>query len=156
MADLYVIDTNIYVDALRNGEQMGELKRFLLRAGTRVRLNGIVAMELLAGAGSPAHIDAVSALITPYGLRGWTTSPSFEACAQAGRALAGLALGKRGRRRTIPPALVSDALIAASCREAGAVLVTKNAADFATLQRHMRGFRFLTPWPITTPRSRRG
>ena len=39
--------------------------------------------------------------------------------------------------------LVNDVLIATSCREARVRLVTENAGDFATLQRHLRGFRFV-------------
>lgn len=148
MPDLYVLDTNVYVGALRNREELQQLKQFLLRAGMRVRVDGIVAMELLAGAGSPEHVDAVKALFSPYTLRDWTTAPSFAACAEAGRVLAELAFGKRGGRRAIAPSLLNDALLAASCRDAGAVLVTNNVADFTALQRHLRGFRFLAPWPI--------
>jgi predicted nucleic acid-binding protein len=38
---------------------------------------------------------------------------------------------------------VNDVLIAASCREAGARLVTENVGDYAAVQRHLRGFRFI-------------
>jgi len=154
MADLYVLDTNVYVGALRNRDELQQLKQFLLRAGMRVRVDGIVAMELLAGAGSSEHVDAVKALLAPYMLRDWTTAPSFVACTEAGRVIAELAFGKRGRR-TIAPSLTNDALLAASCRDAGAALVTKNSADFTALQRHLRGFRFLAPWPIAIHRSAR-
>jgi predicted nucleic acid-binding protein len=155
MTDLYVVDTNVYVGALRNRDELHELKQFLLRAGMRVRFDGIVAMELLAGAASPEHVDAVKALLSPYTARDWTIAPSFAACAEAGRMLAELAFGKRSGRRTIAPSLVNDAMLAASCRDAGAVLVTNNAADFTALQRHLRGFRFLAPWPIAIARSAR-
>lgn len=156
MADLYVLDTNVYVGALRNRDELQLLKQFLLRAGMRVRVDGIVAMELLAGAGSTEHVDAVRALISPYMLRDWTTAPSFAACTEAGRLLAELAFGKRGGRRTMAPSLANDALLAASCRDAGAVLVTNNTADFTALQQHLRGFRFLAPWPIAIrPSTRR-
>ena len=146
VADLYVLDTNVYVCALRHRDELRHLERFLLRAGMRVRLAGVVVMELLAGAGSPEHIDATKALFAPYRVRGWTTAPSFDACAEAGRALAELAIRARGGRRTIAPSLVNAALLAASCREAGAVLVTKNVADVVALQPRMRGFRFVAPW----------
>jgi predicted nucleic acid-binding protein len=155
MTDLYVLDTNVYIGALRNREELQQLKQFLLRAGMRIRLDGIVAMELLAGAGSTEHVDAVKALLAPYNLREWTTAPAFAACIEAGRVLAELAFGKRGGRRAIAPSLVNDALLASSCRDAGAVLVTNNAADFTALQRHLRGFRFVAPWPIAIHRSAR-
>ncbi len=152
MADLFVLDTNVYVEALRNRERLDELARFLRRAGMRVRLDGIVAMELATGATTLAHVRAVRALTSPYQLRGWTTAPSFAACAEAGRALAELAATPRGKRRTVAPSMIRDALLAASCREAGAVLVTSNAADFVALRKHLRGFRFTEPWPLATSR----
>jgi len=39
---------------------------------------------------------------------------------------------------------VNDVLIAASCREAGARLVTENVGDYTAVQRHLRGFRFVS------------
>jgi hypothetical protein len=38
--------------------------------------------------------------------------------------------------------LVTDVLLATSCDEAGASLVTDRARDFVSLQWHLRGFRF--------------
>jgi predicted nucleic acid-binding protein len=38
-------------------------------------------------------------------------------------------------------------LLAASCREAGAVLLTANDRDFARIKRHMRGFAYEAAWP---------
>ncbi|MEO8336439.1 MAG: type II toxin-antitoxin system VapC family toxin [bacterium] len=152
MADVYVLDTNVYVEALRSRERLHELQRFLLRAGMRVRMDGIVAMELATGATTPAHVKAVQALTSPYQLRGWTTSPSFVACAEAGRALAELARTSRGKRRALAPSMTRDALLAASCREAGAVLITRNGADFLALRGHLRGFRFVEPWPLVSTR----
>lgn len=146
--DLFVLDTNVYVEALRNRDILLELKEFLTRAGMRVRLDGVVAAELFAGAVSVAHADAVKDLVTPYRLRGWTIAPSFAACVEAGRVLAAIRSARSGGRQVLPPSLLRDALIAASCREVGAVLVTNNTSDFRRIQRHLRGFRFLAPWPL--------
>ncbi|MEO7455642.1 MAG: type II toxin-antitoxin system VapC family toxin, partial [Gemmatimonadaceae bacterium] len=152
MPDLYVLDTNVYVEALRNRERLDLLRRFLLRAGTRVRLDGVVAMELASGGITPAHADAVRALVAPYQQSGRTTAPSFAACAEAGRAIAELGRAAGGKRRVTRPSLTRDALLAASCREAGAVLVTNNTADFLTLRAYLRGFRFVEPWPLVATR----
>jgi predicted nucleic acid-binding protein len=149
MPDLYVIDTNVYIQALRERERLDALRRFLLRAGMRVRLDGIVAMELRAGGVTPMHVKKVQDLIAPYQSREWTTAPSFVACCEAGRAVAEVASGALGERRTLAPSMFRDALLAASCREAGAMLVTNNAAGFLVLQKHLRGFRFMQPWPLT-------
>jgi predicted nucleic acid-binding protein len=43
-------------------------------------------------------------------------------------------------------AFLNDMLLAASCREVGATLITANAADFALIGRAI-GFRFVTAFP---------
>ena len=147
MADRYVLDTNVYIDALRNRDELAVLKRFLLRVGQRICLAGIVVLELRAGAVTPEHQQALEALVVPHMAREQVIGVSFAACLEAGRALAALATTERVRLATAPTSLTNDALLAASCREAGALLVTNNHRDFARLARHLRGFRFAPPWP---------
>lgn len=139
MAPLYALDTNVYIDALRDGAALARLKRFLLRTGQRIRLNAVVALELRAGARTPALERAVESLISPHGDRERVVVPTFDAYLQAGRVVAALVV----RERTTPSAsLTNDAILATSCREAGATLVTGNTRDFVAIQRHLRGFRF--------------
>jgi len=45
------------------------------------------------------------------------------------------------------PSLLNDALIAASCREQGITLITKDG-DFKRLAPFVRGFRYASPWPM--------
>jgi predicted nucleic acid-binding protein len=44
------------------------------------------------------------------------------------------------------PSLVHDALLAASCRESGVTLITRDH-DFGRFKSLLRGWRFLAPWP---------
>ena len=145
MSDVYVLDTNVYIAALRDAHQLALLKRFSMRAGLRLRLSAVVAMELRAGAITRLHAAAVDALVGLFVERGSVVTPSFEAYAQAGRVLAGVHMGERMPVASLPRSFVNDAILASSCREAGAVLVTANARDFVTIQRHLRGFRFRSP-----------
>ena len=139
MPALYALDTNVYVDALRDGAALARLKRFLLRTGQRIRLNAVVVLELRAGARRRAQERAVEALVSPHVTRDRVVVPSFESYAQAGRVIALLAT----RERTTPAAsLANDVLLASSCRGAGVTLVTGNHRDFAAIQRHLQGFRF--------------
>ncbi|MDB4874972.1 MAG: Ribonuclease VapC [Gemmatimonadetes bacterium] len=142
MADIYALDTNVYVNALRNADRLAKLKRFLMRAGTRLRVHAVVALELRAGARTPAHDDAVARLLSPYAERERVVVPSFDAFSQAGRVLAALGVRERVVLADAPGSLTNDAVLAASCRETGVVLVTENHKDFAAIQRHLRGFRF--------------
>lgn len=147
MATLYALDTNVYIHALRDPAALAALKRFLLRTGLRVRVPGIVAMALRAGALTPAQEQRVEALIGAHASRGRTIAPSFAACVQAGRVLADLARHERMPVADAPRSLVADVLLAASCREADVTLVTGNHGDFARIARHLRGFRCTAPWP---------
>lgn len=139
MPPLYALDTNVYIDALRDGAALARLKRFLLRTGQRIRLSAVVALELRAGARAPAQERAVESLIDPHTTRDRVVIPSFESYVQAGRVIA--ALAKR-ERVTPAPSFTNDALLASSCREADVTLITGNNRDFTAIQRHLRGFRF--------------
>jgi predicted nucleic acid-binding protein len=147
VAVLYAIDTNLYIRALRDAEELARLKRFLLRVGTRLRVAGVVALELRAGARSDSHRAAVESLLAPYAARGRVITPSFEAFVEAGRALAALVERERLVLAAAAPSFRYDVLLAASCREAGVVLLTANHGDFTRIKRHLRGFHFESRWP---------
>jgi predicted nucleic acid-binding protein len=141
------LDTNVYIDALRDRNELAALKQFIARLGHRVWLAGVVAMELGAGALTDAQQQAVDDLVRPYVTRDRVFGVSFDGCREAGRALGALATRERVRLATAPPSLTNDALLAVSCREADVMLVTRNFKDFSRLQRQLRGFRFIAPWP---------
>jgi predicted nucleic acid-binding protein len=144
---LFALDTSVYIHALRDASALAELKAFRKRAGLRLVIAGVVAMELGAGAITEQHEAAVSDLLGPYAARGLVIPVSYASCTEAGRVLAALARQERDLARA-PRSLTNDVLIAASCREAGVVLVTDNSRDFTAIQRHLRGFRFVPPWPL--------
>ena len=148
MPDLFALDTSVYIRALRNADAIAELKAFRKRAGLRLVVAGVVAMELGAGCTSDEHEAAVNDLLEPYVARGLVLELSYESCTHAGRVLAAL-----GRREHIdlaraPRSLTNDVLIAVSCRQAGVALITDNSRDFSAIQRQLRGFRFVAPWPL--------
>lgn len=141
MADLLALDTNVYIDALRESGHLARLKRFLIRAGLKVRVPAVVALELRAGARTGAQRSAIEDLLAAYVARDRVIVPSFTAFAESGRVLAELAV-REGVELSRAGSLVNDVLLAASCREVGAQLITENTRDFAAVQRHLRGFRF--------------
>jgi predicted nucleic acid-binding protein len=141
VAELYALDTSVYIRALRDGDRLTRLKRFLVRAGMRVRMNAVVALELQAGARTQPQERAVSDLLETYVMRQRVTVPSFEAYRHAGRTLAALAV-REGMDASRSGSLVNDVIIAASCREASIKLITENVEHFAAVQRHLRGFRY--------------
>jgi predicted nucleic acid-binding protein len=142
VAELYALDTNVYIRAFRVRESMEALHAFLIRTGTSLRVNAVVAQELRAGATTPAHESAVDDLVGAYVRRQRVIVPSIDAYVEAGRVLAALAK-REGVQIARAGSLVHDVLLATSCREAGVCLVTEDAADFAAAQRHLRGFRYV-------------
>lgn len=152
MAALIAVDTSVYIRALRDAGSLAELKAFRKHAGLRLVLAGVVAMELMAGAITEQQESAARELVEPYARRGLVLPLSYESCLQAGRVLAALQRQERVQLARAPRSLTNDVLIAASCREAGALLVTDNARDFSAIQRHLRGFRFVAPWPFALGR----
>jgi predicted nucleic acid-binding protein len=147
VADLWVLDTNVYIKALRDRQRLADLKRFRVRARTRLWLSAVVALELRAGAVTAAHTDALEDLLTIYTDRARVIVPSSDAYLQAGRAIAALAAKERFALAEAPRSFINDVVLAASCREAGALLVTGNSRDFITIQRHLKGFRFQGEFP---------
>lgn len=145
MKELYAFDSNVYIVALRSRTDLEELKEFLRRAGGRVVVSAVVAMELRAGAATVEQQADVDALIGEYRRRQAVITPSFEAYAHAGRVLSALRVGRRSG--DVPASFIADAIIASSCREVGVTLITRNFGDFSRLQRQLRGFRFSAPWP---------
>lgn len=142
MAELFALDSNVYIGALRNADRLARLKRFLLRAGLRVRLSAVVALELRAGARTTAQESAVRDLFASHVTRDRVLVPSVAAYAEAGRVLAALT-ARENIDFARAGSLVNDVLLAASCREADVRLVTENVRDFAAVHRHLRGFRFV-------------
>ncbi|MDB4916509.1 MAG: hypothetical protein JWM95_4153 [Gemmatimonadetes bacterium] len=147
MPDLFALDTSVYISALRNAVELGALQEFLKVYGRRVIVAGPVAMELRAGAPTVRHVEAVDALLEAYAHRKRTIAGSYAAHAEAGRVLAALAAHERVVLAQAPRSLTADVLLATVCREHDVVLITDNHKDFAPIQRHLRGFRFIAPWP---------
>ena len=141
MAEMYALDSSVYIRALRDPDRLARLKRFLIRMGLRVLANAVVALELRAGARTSRHERAVADLLDSYAKRDRVIVPTFEAYRQGGRVLASLATNE-GVDVSRAGSLVNDVLIATSCREAGVRLVTENADHFVSVQRYLRGFRF--------------
>ena len=134
----YVLDTNLYIDAILSAELARELERFYETWLPFTWLSAVVVLELLAGTRPGSEAAVERDLVSPFERRGRMLVPTYHAHKRAGRALA-IASGG--------PGFPNDALLAASCREAGMVLVTRNVRDFSRLKEVMTGLEFVPPWP---------
>lgn len=102
--------------------------------------------ELRAGARA-SELEALRALVfAPFERRGRLFTPSHDAWKRAGATLSALAEQEGLELRNVSRGFVDDVMLAASCREAGIVLVTANVRDFTRIAR-VAPFDFVAPWP---------
>lgn len=143
----YALDTNLYVRAYRSKDFSDELASFYEGFAPSCYLSSVVLHELVVGGQSRAKIKSVRDKIArPFRRTGRVFTPSQRAWDAAAEGLALLAMRRKLDRNTMSRSFVHDALIGASCREAGVTFVTDNASDFARLQAVLE-FEFVEPWP---------
>jgi predicted nucleic acid-binding protein len=110
-------------------------------------MSAVVMHELAAGARTLKAARQLRRLVfEPFERRGRVFAPSSAAFVESGRILAALAAQEGWQLVDENPSLFNDVLIAASCRERGIALVTRDG-DFKRLAPFVKGWRHLTPWP---------
>lgn len=146
----YALDSNIYIDSFRSEEAQVELVAFFKRALPFTFMSAVVMQELAAGARTPAARHALQRLVfDPFERRRRVFAPSPTAFVESGRIVALVAAREGWQLLDENPSLLNDALIAASCRELGITLVTKDA-DVKRFEPFLKGWRPLAPWPAVT------
>ena len=116
----YALDTNIFIDGFRNEEAQAEVFVFLNRALPFTYLSAVVMQELAAGARTTDVARTVQrGVFEPFERRQRVFAPSSAAFVESGRVLAAIAAREGWQLLDEKPSLLTDALIAASCRERG-------------------------------------
>jgi predicted nucleic acid-binding protein len=150
----YALDTNIFIDGFRNEEAQAEIFVFLNRALPFTYLSAVVMQELAAGARTAdAARNVQRGVFEPFERRQRVFAPSSAAFAESGRVLAAIAAREGWQLLDEKPSLLNDALIAASCRERGITLITRDG-DFKRLAPFVKGFRYAAPWPVAADEAR--
>lgn len=148
---MFVVDTNLYVAAIRSDEANQALARFQRRFAPFLYQHSTVAQEILAGARDEAgyrefHEDWVE----PFEALGRVLTPSHAAWTRAALILARLVQAGARSAGGFTRSFLNDCLIAASAREAGFTLVTADTRDFELIRTVEPRFQFTGPWPGTT------
>ncbi len=143
----YVLDTNLYVRAFRSEKGAQQLRDYYAAFTPSTYLSSIVLHELLVGANTEAkHQHIMQTMAVPLLRAGRVITPSHGAWQASAEAIARMARKEKRDLRTIPKSLVNDYLLAASCRESGATLVSENVADLDEVGHYIK-FQYMTPWP---------
>lgn len=143
----YALDTNIFIDALRDTRAEAALLSFLERALPFTFMSAVVMQELTAGARTREQARELErSVFRPFERRGRVFAPATAAFVKSGRLLASLALQEGWEALYQNPSLQNDALLASSCRERGITLIT-NDTDFDRFVPFLTGWRHVAPWP---------
>jgi predicted nucleic acid-binding protein len=144
----FVLDTNCFVDACRGDAEAAALAEFSAWAAPRLYLSTVVAAELSAGAGSVKNRRTLERqVLLPYISRGRLVNPSPAVWEALGTTLPTLVEEEGLVLREVRRSFVFDILIARSCRELGATLVSRNSADLSRIAK-VFSFDFVAPYPI--------
>ncbi len=146
---MYLLDTNLYIEALRNADDADRLWARHRALVPNIWLSAVVVFELLAGARDDRQAGEYErALFAPFRGRGRLLVPresTWSLVARVERNLRGHGGYARSPARR---SFLNDMLLAAMCRQAGATLVTVNARDFAVI-RTVFAFRYVTALPTS-------
>lgn len=133
-----VIDTSVYVPLLRRGKMPAIISE---TSGSVVYLSAVVAQELYAGAVDQHTADMLDELYNVFENNGRLITPTGNDWKMCGKTLS--QIGRRYGFESIRKGrLVNDVLIALSCRQIDAVLLTANHKDFRTIHEFVK-FKFL-------------
>ncbi len=147
MTRKFVLDTNIYIGAIRDADKEAALDVFLERNAPVTYMSAVVVQELRAGAITETAARALDkGIFNVFEQRGRVVGPSVIAFKECGRILATLFRQDGVPFKARPRSLVNDILIASTCRENGMTLITEDS-DFKTIRQFARGFSFIGPWP---------
>jgi len=143
----FVLDTNCFVDASRSEVEGTAFTEFCTWAAPSLYLSTVVAAELRAGAESTKDRRTLERqILLPYIRRGRLLNPSPAAWEDMGRTLGTLVEDEGLVLREVRRSFVFDILIARSCREIGAILVSRNATDLSRIAKVL-AFDFVPPYP---------
>ena len=143
----YVVDTNLYIDATHLKSAAEGLRAFYERFLPSVHLHSVVAHEILLGVVNRREQRAIhDSLLGPFEKVGRVITPTHTAWRRASEIVLELIGKEKLRREGIARSFYADCLIAASAREHGFVLVTRNTQDFRLI-RQVEKFTFVEPWP---------
>lgn len=144
----YVVDTNLFIDGFRDPAANLALQRFHAAFAPFLYLHAVVAHELRAGTRSTADRDKLEReILEKFERLDRVVTPSAACWNTAGNVLADIARADGLAVSKVPKSFLCDILIAQSCREAGATLITANTSDFQRIAGHVT-FKFVAPWPV--------
>jgi predicted nucleic acid-binding protein len=146
---VFLLDSNVYIAGFNDPEFGEAFRAFHQKNLPRLILSAVVAHELLVGARDRRRIDALErGLIEPFRTRRRIHVPTLATWNLAADIDRGLRELGSYDSSLAQRSFANDLLIAATARELGAMLVTRNLGDFELIRRIVP-IHFQPPWPAT-------
>lgn len=143
----YCLDTQLYIEAARDREKAEELKGFVAAAMPFLFLHAVVVQEMLAGATTPKWRRTIARdILGPFERRRRLIIPEYSAWRRSGEIASDLVKRRIRSPGGLRPSFMNDALLAASCRQAGVTLITRNVKDFEAIAK-VESVAYAAPWP---------
>jgi predicted nucleic acid-binding protein len=144
---VFLLDSNIYIAAFNEPGFGASFRHFHRDQLPRIVLSAVVVHELLVGARTlDRQRDLERGLLEPFRARRRLHVPglaTWELAAEIDRRLR----GRRGYESSLTQrSFANDMLLAATARELGATLVTRNMGDFALIGKVL-ALKYVAPWP---------
>lgn len=146
---MFLLDTNIYIEAFTRGPDHAGFRAFHAATLPQLILSAVVVHELQVGTRTAGARRRLGALIEVFHTRRRLHVPTYRTWQMAAvidqdlRQLGGYTASLAQR------SFANDILLAATARELGATIVTRNLADFAIIGRVV-SVKAVAPWPSAT------
>lgn len=145
---MFLVDTNVYIRGLTDPEFGEALAEFQHRVAKQLWISAVVVYEVTVGARDAMHAASWERwLVRPFRTRERVLIPGEATWRMAAEARRRLQATKRYAASLARASFQNDLLIAATCRERGATLITANVRDFEIIKRVI-GLRYATSFPI--------
>lgn len=131
----FVLDTNLYIAADRNAAAGEEIVAFYSAFLPFTWFHAVVAQELLGATNARRGAELRRGYVTPFETRRRLVTPTFATWARSGDVVAALVREKHFSASGFTRSFLNDVLLAVSCREVGATLITRNLDDFERIRR---------------------
>lgn len=144
----YVLDTNVFIQAMRSAEARQELADWQRRMAPHLYQHAVVVSELLVGARDEQTWRRWHARwVLPAERVHRILVPDHAAWLRASRIVSRLAETGRISAGGVNPSFFNDCLLAASAREQGFTLVSHNPRDYELIARVEPAARAVLPFP---------
>jgi predicted nucleic acid-binding protein len=143
----YIVDTNLYIRAFREAEFGERFRAWHGEVIARLAMSAVVLHELLVGVDNEHKRQLLErTYAAEFRQRGRLLVPSEAAWSRAASADRQLRAKGGYVEKLAQRSFANDLLIAFTCREIGAILVTANTTDFELIQ-SVTGVRYAPDLP---------